>query len=66
MLLLISAFTQATVAKRVGLCGKMVALSFTLVLIVQTDGVFSGDISITTKGYEKVLAKMKIRSIDSN
>ena len=66
MLLLISSFTQATVAKRVGLCGKMVALSFTLVLIVQTDGVFSGDISITTKGYEKVLAKMKIRTIDSN
>jgi hypothetical protein len=66
MLLLISAFTQATLAKRVGLCGKMVALSFTLVLIVQTDGVFVGDISIKPKGYEKVLAKMKIRTIDSN
>jgi len=66
MLLVISFFYHPTVPKRIGLAGKMIALAFTLVLLVQTDGVFSGDISIKPTLYTGALAKMKVRTADTN
>jgi hypothetical protein len=65
LLLAISIFTQASFAKRASICGKMVALSFTLVMILQTDGVFSGDISIQPTGFVKMIKKMQTRTADS-
>jgi len=64
LMLAISAFTHVSLAKRAALCGKMVAIAFTLVMLVQTDGVFSGDISIKPTGYEKLLKKMTARTAD--
>lgn len=64
LMVAISAFTHISLAKRAALCGKMVAIAFTLVMLVQTDGVFSGDISIKPTGYEKLLKKMTARTAD--
>jgi Protein of unknown function (DUF4239) len=65
LLLAISIFTQASFAKRASICGKMVALSFTLVMILQTDGVFSGDISVQPTGFVKMIKKMQTRTADA-
>ena len=43
----------------------MIALAFTLVLIIQTDGVFYGDIAIKPTAYSASLGKMKIRTMDT-
>jgi len=64
LMIVISIFTHSSLAKRAALCGKMVAIAFTLVMLVQTDGVFSGDISIKPTGYEKLLKKMANITID--
>lgn len=58
LLAVISFFTHDKLAKRAAMCGKMLAIAFTFVMLVQTDGVFSGDISIKPHGLEKVLRKM--------
>jgi Protein of unknown function (DUF4239) len=65
LLVAISAFTQASLAKRATICGKMVALSFTLVMIVQTDGVFAGDVSVQPTAFVKMIKKMQTRSAES-
>jgi len=65
MLMLIAFFSDAALPKRVGLAGKMVALAFALVLVIQTDGVFSGDVSVQPTLYKKALEKMKVRNADS-
>jgi hypothetical protein len=65
ILIVISFFYHTAVPKRIGLSGKMIALAFTLVLILQTDGVFYGDISIKPDAYSASLAKMKIRTMDT-
>jgi uncharacterized membrane protein len=65
ILLVISFFYHTAVPKRIGLSGKMVALAFTLTLIIQTDGVFYGDIAIKPTAYSAALAKMKIRTMDT-
>jgi len=65
LMLAVSAFTHVSLAKHASLCGKMVAIAFTLVMLIQTDGVFSGDVSIKPTGYEKLVKKMNTRSIDS-
>jgi hypothetical protein len=66
LMLIISFFTHSTIGKRAALCGKMAAIGFTLVLVLQTDGVFHGDISIQPTSYVKALAKMKIRTADTD
>jgi len=66
MLLVISFFYHSALPKRIGLAGKMIALAFTLVLLLQTDGVFYGDISIKPTLYTKALEKMKVRTMDTN
>jgi len=65
VLLVISFFYHTAVPKRIGLAGKMVALAFTMTLIIQTDGVFYGDISIKPTAYSAALSKMKIRTMDT-
>jgi hypothetical protein len=65
ILLVISFFYHTTLPKRIGLSGKMIALAFTLVLILQTDGVFYGDISIKPTSYTSTLNKMKVRTMDT-
>jgi len=64
-LLVISFFYHSAVPKRIGLSGKMIALAFTLTLIIQTDGVFYGDISIKPTAYSAALGRMKIRTMDT-
>ena len=66
ILLVISFFYTSKVAKRISLSGKMIALSFTLVLIIQTDGVFSGDIAIKPTLYIHAIEKMNVRTADTN
>lgn len=65
MLLVIAFFSNPSLPKRVGLAGKMVALGFTLVLLIQTDGVFSGEIAVKPTLYKNALAKMKVRTADT-
>ena len=65
MLLVIAFFSNPALPKRVGLAGKMIALGFSLVLLIQTDGVFSGEIAVQPTLYKNALAKMKVRSADS-
>ena len=65
MLLVIAFFSNPALPKRVGLAGKMVALAFSLVLLIQTDGVFSGEISVQPTLYKNALAKMKVRTADT-
>ena len=65
ILLVISFFYHTAVPKRIGLSGKMVALAFTLTLIIQTDGVFYGDIAVKPTAYSAALAKMKMRTMDT-
>jgi hypothetical protein len=57
-MVVVSFFTQHTLDKRAATCGKMMAIAFTLVMLVQTDGVFSGDVAIKPAGYSKLLKKM--------
>ena len=66
VLIVISFFFSVKVSKRISLAGKMIALAFTLVLLLQTDGVFSGDIAIKPTQYVNAINKMKIRTADSN
>jgi hypothetical protein len=66
MLLVIAFFTSDKPPKRVGLAGKMIALSFTLVLLIQTDGVFYGDIAVKPTLLTNQMEKMKVRTEDSN
>jgi hypothetical protein len=63
ILIVISFFYHTALSKRIGLAGKMIALAFTLTLIIQTDGVFYGDIAIKPTAYSASLAKMKIRTM---
>jgi hypothetical protein len=35
-------------------------------MLIQTDGVFSGDISVTPAHYVKTVQKMKVRTIDTD
>jgi len=65
MMLVIAFLSNPALPKRIGLAGKMIALGFTLVLLIQTDGVFSGDIAIKPTLYTNALAKMKVRTADS-
>jgi len=65
MLLVIAFFSNPALPKRVGLAGKMIALGFSLVLLIQTDGVFSGEIAIKPTLYTNALAKMKVRTADT-
>jgi len=65
MLLVIAFFSNPALPKRVSLAGKMIALGFSLVLLIQTDGVFSGEIAVKPTLYEKALAKMKVRTADT-
>jgi len=65
LLIFIGFFSNSTTPKRVGLAGKMVALSFTFVLLLQTDGVFSGDICIQPTLLKKAVMQMKVRNADS-
>jgi hypothetical protein len=44
----------------------MIALSFTLVLLIQTDGVFYGDIAVKPTLLTNQMEKMKVRTEDSN
>ena len=66
MLFVISFFSNPALPKRVGLAGKMIALGFSLVLLIQTDGVFSGDVAVQPTVYKNALAKMKIRTAASS
>ena len=66
ILLAISFFNVTKLSKRISMAGKMIALSFTLVLILQTEGVFVGDIAIKPTQHAKVLEKMKVRTADTN
>jgi hypothetical protein len=63
ILIVISFFYHTALSKRIGLAGKMIALAFTLTLLIQTDGVFYGDIAIKPTAYSASLAKMKIRTM---
>jgi len=65
MLLVIAFFSNPALPKRVGLAGKMIALGFSLVLLIQTDGVFSGEIAVQPTLYKNALAKMKVRTADT-
>jgi hypothetical protein len=65
LLIVVSAFTHVSLSKRASLCGKMVAISFSLVMLIQTDGVFSGDIAIKPTGFEKLAKKLAARTLDS-
>jgi len=65
ILIFISFFFHSSMPKRIGLAGKMIALAFTLTLILQTDGVFYGDISIRPTAYSAALVKMKVRTMDT-
>jgi hypothetical protein len=66
ILIVISFFYHTALPKRIGLAGKMIALAFTLTLIIQTEGVFYGDIAIKPTAYSASLAKMKIRTMDTS
>lgn len=66
LLIVMSAFTSPALAKRASIASKIVALSFSLVMLIQTDGVFSGDISVTPAQYVKTVQKMKVRTIDTD
>ncbi len=66
IMLAISFFNVTKVSKRISMAGKMVALSFTLVLILQTEGVFVGDIAVKPTHHAKALEKMKVRTADTN
>ena len=65
MLLVIAFFSNPALPKRIGLGGKMIALAFSLVLLIQTDGVFSGEIAVKPTLYSSALAKMKVRTADT-
>jgi len=65
MLLVIAFFSNPALPKRVGLAGKMIALGFSLVLLIQTDGVFSGEVAVKPTLYKNALAKMKVRTADT-
>jgi hypothetical protein len=66
IMLAISFFNVTKVSKRIAMAGKMIAISFTLVLILQTEGVFVGDIAVKPTHHAKALEKMKVRTADTN
>ena len=62
LILAISVFAPASVDKRLGLGGRMFAIGLMIGLVLLTEGVFEGDISVDSRAMEDTLRLITARS----